>query len=247
MLAAIELLACCCCCCCCSRAAASLAFASSSRLVGGSGGRFAWSSVGGSRRVGCPSEVVDSADTCDMSLELEPRLAASCCVEGLRGGSAGDGCAGDGCAEPACEDGLRLGRAGGCATVAPFRAASGGEDGSGSTPSCDTFVGVRRGSGGRDSASGWDGVAGLPCWSAPVEEGCFGRLGGGGGGARFVGAGALKFFCLLRAAIRSARVTSCGSSVSAIFQRKTPVPWSDEARVAPDFSGRMRGWSPVIG
>lgn len=49
-----------------------------------------------------------------------------------------------------------------------------------------------------------------------------GRLAGGGGGARLPapGGGAWKFFCLLRAAIRSARVVNCGSSTSAMLEEK---------------------------
>ncbi len=47
------------------------------------------------------------------------------------------------------------------------------------------------------------------------------RTGGAGGGGFFRGASEpLKFFCLLRAAIRSASVLNCGSSVSAMLSRR---------------------------
>lgn len=61
------------------------------------------------------------------------------------------------------------------------------------------------------SPLGW-GVA-VPCDGAGGRE--TGRLGGGGGGGRLE-EGAVKFLCLLRAAILSDRELNVGSSVSAI-------------------------------
>lgn len=54
-----------------------------------------------------------------------------------------------------------------------------------------------------------------PTSSAETLKSCL--VGGGGGGARFVpGVGAVKFFCLFRAAIRSASELNFGSSTSAM-------------------------------
>ena len=64
------------------RSASSLAFASRSRLVGGSGGSFAWSSDGGSLLPGWPSpdwfrERLEIVERYDTSEEFEFRLPES--------------------------------------------------------------------------------------------------------------------------------------------------------------------------
>lgn len=196
-----------------SFSAASFARASTSRLVGGNGGSLAWSKAGGSLRRGCPS--TDPTLVCeevwfserlekfDIPDEFEFRLTDNDCVDGRRGGSAGEvACSVDlldgngGGARPP-----RLGRTGALSTAWPFTGT----------------VLVLRGRAGAAATllAGRGGMEGLPLlWAAAVDccDGGGGAGegrpagGGGGGGLLFTGLGVLKFFCWLRAAIRSARV-----------------------------------------
>lgn len=149
------------------------------------------------------------------------------------------------------EDGRREGSAGGVACPG-LRAGSGGgagrpgagdDDAEGGSPF--SWLTVRRGSGGgifsAAARAGRGGIEGLPSPATGPDADLLavsvaartGR-GGGGGGARFpaVGGGAWKFFCWLRAAMRSASVAKRGSSASPIAGccRQKPAVLSSCAR-----------------
>jgi hypothetical protein len=141
-------------------------------------------------------ERFDTADICDMSDALEPLRALRVCVEGRLGGRAG---------EPYEESVfVRVGKGGG-----------GGRMPGGVPEPPSTACVVRRGSeGGGGLLSFFCGLAGITGFFCAGMSGVafpllvggasvFGRPGGGGGGARFPLL--LKFFCWLRAAMRSAR------------------------------------------
>lgn len=213
-------------------AASSCSLASRSRLVGGRGGRLAGLKAGGTLRPSDPwlvtddmvraCERVDAVDCWENSEEPEPRLSLlSGCVE-VRLGSVG----------AACEEAVRLGR-GGCALRS-----------SGGISAWELWV-SRRGSGGGvglDLLGRWgtDGTGGTPLAPAPLtpgtdplEEGGIGavwllvsavtgRPGGGGGAGLRTGSDPLKFFCWLRAAIRSLSELNWGSSVSAMMTPAQP-------------------------
>jgi len=116
---------------------------------------------------------------------------------------------------------FRVGRGGG----APARPGEGEEgDGTGEWSPFSRPV-VRRGSGGGSfsvtARTGRGGMTGLFSAETPPAAALFaspvtGRTGGGGGGGRLPAAdgGAWKFFCWLRAAMRSASVVNRGSSSS---------------------------------
>lgn len=201
-------------------AASFAACASRSRRVGGSGGRFAWSSVGGSLRgpwvsvevvLVCvdarDSDKFEAVDICETSEALEPLRVLRVCVEGLRGGKAGDN----------CDESVRVGRGGGARRplVVGDTSWAGSEE-----------VVVRRGSAGTESRA--CGRAGSEGEGAPFPlvfpfemKACdagLARLVGGGGGGRFPVPSPvlLKFFWLLSAAIRSARELNWRSSTSAM-------------------------------
>lgn len=145
------------------------------------------------------------ADTCDMSEAFEPLRGPRVCVEGRLGGRAGE----------LSEDSVfvRVDKGGG---------GGGGGRMPGGVPVALTSVVVRRGNtGGLLSLfCGLAGItgffsAGISGFAFPLLVGAsdFGRP-GGGGGARFPLL--LKFFCWLRAAIRSARELNWRSSTSAM-------------------------------
>lgn len=201
-----------------SLSAASLASrASLSFRDGGRGGNFARSSVGArTLRVGCVSvdvvlvreetgfndrfEIDEIWDTSD---ELEPLLLCSGCADGLRVGRAGD------CSEP-----LRVGRGGGASRPGKV----------GGVLTIDSVVLVRRGRLGASCFCGRGGILGL-CKEAVLfafevrtRDGSLPAPGGGGGGRFVEGGGVVKFFCLFKAAIRSASELNFGSSTSAILK-----------------------------
>ncbi|KAK9770809.1 hypothetical protein SCAR479_12486 [Seiridium cardinale] len=144
----------------------------------------------------------------ETSEEFEPLRVCNVCVEGLRAGNAGEGCR--------LFVFVREGKAGGARRP---------ETASGVSRTGVAAV-ERRGSAGAESLScGLVGIAGIfGAVAVPFPLGfgtCasdFGRPGGGGGDGLFLGPSPwlLKFFCALRAAIRSARLLNLGSSTSAI-------------------------------
>lgn len=192
-----------------------LPFTASFAFLGGSGGRLACSSGGGSLLRVCVSapplvwlsDRLDTVDSWDISEEFEFLLTESVWVEGrrvgrlggvasclLRVGSAGGpgrpegGC----CWSPFSCPVVRRGRGGGSFSVA-----------------------ARTGRGGIEGLFSAETVSDVVLVTFSVKE----RTGGGGGGGRLpaVEGGAWKFFCWLRAAMRSASVLNCGTSASAIF------------------------------
>lgn len=199
--------------------AACASLASLSFLDGGRGGNFAWSSAGArTLRVGwvVSTEVVlvreemgfndrlETVEIWDTSDELEPLLFGNGCADGLRAGKAGDG----------CDEFLRSGSGGGTSRL--------GGVGGVSTANSDLPVLVRCGRDGGLRFCGRAGKLGLCVGTVPFALGVgtvdagFAAPGGGGGGGRFVVGGLVKFFCLFRAAMRSARELNLGSSTSAI-------------------------------
>lgn len=144
------------------------------------------------------------ADICETSDELEPRRVCNVWVDGRLGGRAGE--------EPVF---VRDGKAGGAR-----------RPGGASGVSRAGVVVERRGSAGDEPLSCAPDIDGL--WATtrvplPLFKPCasdLGRPGGGGGGGRFLGPSPPleKFFCWLRAAIRSARELNLGSSTSAILE-----------------------------
>lgn len=195
--------------------------ASTSRLDGGSVGSFAWSSVGGSLLPppwlsDAPfRDRVDIAEMCEASDELEPLRPGSVCADGRRDGSSGAG------AICFCEfregsggAALREGAGGGAMPRLPLLTSSVCRRGRGGVAGAGPSVMALVGRGGTAGLFGAETL--LTVESVTVRTGA---TGGGGGGARLpaVDGGALKFFCLLSAAIRSASVVNCGSSTSAIL------------------------------
>lgn len=184
---------------------ASLACAASlSRLDGGNGGSEAWPNGGGNfrpstdPRLGVDESVLlfsERDDMVDLTDSPELRRATNDCVEGLLGGRAGDSCV---CSESRRGSGGARPRAGAEEIAFSFSEL------------------VLWGRVGGAFFAGRAGTAGLAAPSAGawvgVREG--GRLGGGGGGGLLEGA--VKFLCLLRAAILSERELNVCSSVSAI-------------------------------
>lgn len=206
--------------------ASSCAFASFSLLVGGSGGSVSGLYAGGTLRPSDPWLVTDEmvracdrvepTDLWETSEEVEPRLSLLVgCVEVLLGRVGG-----------ACEDALRLGRGGGALLS------------SCGVSTCEPWV-SRRGSGGGAGFEplgrcGRIGTAGalvcelLSLGTAPLVNGAIGavwllvlaatgRPGGGGGAGLRTASEPLKFFCWLRAAMRSFSVVNWGSSVSVMM------------------------------
>lgn len=186
----------------------SLAWASSrSLLLGGKGGSEAWSSGGGSFRPSMEPRLVadervlfrETDDTVDLIDSPELRRIAKDWAEGRLGGRAGDSCD---CSESRRgNDGGARPRAGGEGIAYPFSFSF--------SVSAMVLLG-RIGGAFLVGRVGTFGVVpcGLPlgrgevaacAWVGAREEG---RLGGGGGGGLLVGA--VKFLCLLRAAILSA-------------------------------------------
>jgi hypothetical protein len=173
-----------------SFSASSFAFASSSRLVGGSGGSLACSRGGGNLRGvgpwGTPLDVadlvwlrerLDTVDSRETSEAFEFRRTERVCAEGRREGSFG----GVGCGE------FRAGRGGGASRP--------GEGAGGCTPVSPPFSGspVRRGSGGGNlsvaARTGRGGRAGLISAVAASDvvllaSSVRARTGGGRGGGR---------------------------------------------------------------
>lgn len=150
-------------------------------------------------------------DTVDLTDSPELRRVTNDWVEGFLGGRAGDVCV---CSES------RLGSRGARPRV----------DGEGIAFSLSVLV--LWGRAGGAFFAGRVGIAGVivpvelplrwgeavPCAWVGVREG--GRLGGGGGGGLLEGA--VKFLCLLSAAILSERELNVGSSVSAIIFVRGP-------------------------
>ena len=166
----------------------------------------------------CVNDKLDTAEIYETSDEFELRRTERVWAEGCRGGRAGETC----CCELLLGRGggarLRPGRAGGVAAL-PFSKLV-LLCGNGGGAFC---VFAREGLGGSEGlfwATTTSLVAGVV---AELRTGAVdaGRFEGGGGGARLptVDGGAWKFFCLLRAAMRSWRVVNCGSSTSAIVSR----------------------------
>lgn len=195
-----------------------------SLLDGGSGGSLAWSSVGGSLRVGWVSvdvilvrdetgfnERLETVDIWDMSEAFEPLRVPRVCVDGRRGGKAGEG------ADRDVSVLVRDGRGGGARRAGTAVSAGG---------SASLLV-VRRGSAGGLVVlfCGRAGMTGLGATAAAtpfvwdfaawVAEAVRLPPGGGGGGARLPVL--LKFFWLFRAAMRSASELNWRSSTSAIM------------------------------
>lgn len=191
--------------------------ASRSLLDGGRGGSEACSSGGGSFRPSTdPRLVVDESvllprdcdDTVDLMDSPEARRTTSDWVEGLLGGRPGDVCV---CSESRLGSGGARPRAvgEGVAFSGPVLVLWGRVGGS--------FLVGRTGTSGVagcEPSPGW-GEAVACAWVGAREGG---RLGGGGGGGLLEGA--VKFLCLLRAAILSDSELNVGSSVSAIVAPK---------------------------
>lgn len=153
------------------------------------------------------NERLETVDIWDTSDELEPLLLGNGCADGLRVGKAGDG----------CEEFLRSGSGGGASRFAKVEGDS--------TMTSDLLVFVRCGRDGGLRFCGRAGKLGLcvevmPFASRVAVLGAdFAAPGGGGGGGRFVVVGGVeKFFCLFRAAMRSARELNLGSSTSAMLK-----------------------------
>jgi hypothetical protein len=139
----------------------------------------------------------------DTSEALEPLRVPKVCVDGLRGGRAGDGSAEFVFVRPGRGGGARRpGTASGASRTGPA-------------------VVVRRGKAGMVSFfCGRAGIVGLLSTAIPFPfNSNLGRFGGGGGRFRGPSPLLLKFFCWLRAAIRWANELNCGSSISAILDR----------------------------
>lgn len=146
------------------------------------------------------SERLDMVELWERADSLEPLRLLRLFIEGVRGGNAGDGAS--------SEVLVRLGRGGGA-----LRAGKAGL----SSWMLELDVFVRCGRAGGSRFWGRAGRTGLGS-----SFSCEGFLadGGGGGGALLdaVAGGVVKFFCPLRAAMRSARELNCGSCTSAMVK-----------------------------
>lgn len=205
----------------CLAAASSFAFASNSRLVGGRGGRSAISVTGGSLCTMVPldpllvveeivlvndrDDMVDCIEASDDAELRRPEGLGTVIVDALRGGRAGD----------AWKDPVLDGKGGGPEASAAFWVFRRGRGG-GALAFGLGLGGIRGAASCADAVMVTTGAVWLRPWASAE-----GRPGGGGGGGFLRAASGvptlLKFFCLFNAAIRSASVLNCGSSVSAML------------------------------